>query len=98
MAGRELNMKIKNILFPVDFSDRCGAVVPHVEAAARRFGSAVSMLPMAQLLCARPRSVRRAPAVCVPGTSPACWQETCQKDQWPPAERLLWTGHGGRGI
>ncbi len=39
-------MKIKHILFPVDFSDRCRAVVPHVEATARRFGSAVTLLHM----------------------------------------------------
>ena len=26
-------MEIKSILFPVDFSDRCAAVVPQVEAA-----------------------------------------------------------------
>jgi len=41
-------MRIKNILFPVDFSDRCRAVVPHVEAAARRFGSAVTLLHMVE--------------------------------------------------
>ena len=41
-------MEIKNILFPVDFSDRCKAVVPHVEAAARRFGSAVTLLHMVE--------------------------------------------------
>ena len=41
-------MKIKSILFPVDFSDRCRAVVPHVEAAARRFGSGVTLLHMVE--------------------------------------------------
>lgn len=41
-------MKIKSILFPVDFSDRCRAVVPHVEAAARRFGSAATLLHMVE--------------------------------------------------
>lgn len=37
-------MIIKSILFPVDLSDRCAAVVPHVEAAARRFGASVTLL------------------------------------------------------
>ena len=41
-------MKIKSILFPVDFSDRCAAVVTHVEAAARRFGAAVTLLHMVE--------------------------------------------------
>jgi nucleotide-binding universal stress UspA family protein len=43
-------MKIKSILFPVDFSDRCAAVVPHVEAAARRFGASVTLLHMVEPL------------------------------------------------
>ena len=43
-------MKIKSILFPVDFSDRCAAVVPHVEAAARRFGAPVTLLHMVEPL------------------------------------------------
>jgi len=34
-------MKIISILFPVDFSDRCAAVVPYVAAAGRRFGASV---------------------------------------------------------
>ncbi len=41
-------MKIKSILFPVDFSDRCAAVVPHVEAAAQRFGAAVTLLHLVE--------------------------------------------------
>jgi nucleotide-binding universal stress UspA family protein len=43
-------MNIKNILFPVDFSDRCAAVVPHVEAAARRFNASVTLLHMVEPL------------------------------------------------
>ena len=43
-------MKIKSILFPVDFSDRCAAIVPHVEAAARRFGASVTLLHMVEPL------------------------------------------------
>ena len=42
-------MKIKSILFPVDFSPRSLAVVPHVEAAARRFGAAVTLLHMVEM-------------------------------------------------
>ena len=34
-------MKIKSILFPVDFSDRCAAVVPHVRL---RPGDSVSVV------------------------------------------------------
>lgn len=41
-------MKIKNILFPVDFSPRSIAVVPHVEAAARRFGANVTILHLVE--------------------------------------------------
>lgn len=43
-------MKIESILFPVDFSDRCAAVVPHVAAAARRFGSSVTLLHLVEPL------------------------------------------------
>jgi nucleotide-binding universal stress UspA family protein len=39
-----LEMNIRSILFPVDFSERCTAVIPHVEAAARRFGAGVILL------------------------------------------------------
>ncbi len=41
-------MKVKSILFPVDFSPRAAAVVPHVEAAARRFGAAVTLLHLVE--------------------------------------------------
>src|ERR1035441_10441803 len=43
-------MKIKSILFPVDFSDRCVSVIPHVEAAARRFGASITLLHMVEPL------------------------------------------------
>jgi nucleotide-binding universal stress UspA family protein len=43
-------VKIKSILFPVDFSDRCAAVVPHVQAAARRFGASVTLLHLVEPL------------------------------------------------
>lgn len=41
-------MKVKSILFPVDFSARATAIVPHVEAAARRFGAAVTLLHLVE--------------------------------------------------
>jgi len=41
-------MKVKSILFPVDFSARAAAIVPHVEAAARRFGAAVTLLHLVE--------------------------------------------------
>ena len=41
-------MKISSIVFPVDFSDHCAAVVPHVESAARRFGAQVTLLHMVE--------------------------------------------------
>jgi nucleotide-binding universal stress UspA family protein len=41
-------MKVKSILFPVDFSPRAVAIVPHVEAAARRFGAAVTLLHLVE--------------------------------------------------
>jgi nucleotide-binding universal stress UspA family protein len=44
------DVKIRSILFPVDFSDRCAAVVPHVEAVARRSGAAVTMLHLVEPL------------------------------------------------
>lgn len=41
-------MKVKSILFPVDFSPRAAAIVPHVESAARRFGAAVTLLHLVE--------------------------------------------------
>jgi nucleotide-binding universal stress UspA family protein len=38
---------IKHILFPYDFSERCAAAAPFVEAMARRFGSNVTLLTVA---------------------------------------------------
>lgn len=37
-------MRFRNILFPVDFSSRCHAAVPHVKAMAQRFGASVTLL------------------------------------------------------
>lgn len=37
-------MRFKNILFPVDFSERSRAIVPHVRAACDRFGAALTLL------------------------------------------------------
>jgi nucleotide-binding universal stress UspA family protein len=41
-------LNIKHILFPLDFSARCCAAVPHVEAFAKRFGAKVTLLSVAQ--------------------------------------------------
>jgi nucleotide-binding universal stress UspA family protein len=35
---------IKHILFPMDFSERCGATAPYVASMARRFGAKVTLL------------------------------------------------------
>lgn len=37
-------MRFRNILFPVDFSDRSHAAVPHVKAMARRYGASITLL------------------------------------------------------
>jgi len=37
-------MPFKNILFPVDFSERSHAVVPHVQVACKRFGSSLTLV------------------------------------------------------
>lgn len=42
-------MRVKHILFPVDFSPRADATVPHVVAAARRFGAAVTLLHLVEM-------------------------------------------------
>ncbi len=39
---------IKHILFPIDFSDRCCAAVPFVEAMASRYNAKVTMISVAQ--------------------------------------------------
>lgn len=54
-------MDIKSILFPVDFSDRCAAVVPYVEAAAVRFGASVTLLYLVEPLV-MPYGPREQPA------------------------------------
>src|SRR5579871_2921564 len=41
-------LSIKNILFPVDFSNRCCGAVPFVDAIANRFGSKITLLSVAQ--------------------------------------------------
>jgi nucleotide-binding universal stress UspA family protein len=41
-------LKIKHILFPVDFSERCLSVAPFVEAVARRYGAKITLLSAAQ--------------------------------------------------
>jgi nucleotide-binding universal stress UspA family protein len=37
-------LSIKHILFPMDFSERCGATAPYVASMARRFGAKVTIL------------------------------------------------------
>ena len=37
-------MHIRNILFPTDFSERAGAIVPHVRAACDRFNARLTLL------------------------------------------------------
>ena len=41
-------LNVKHILFPMDFSSRCCAAVPYVEAMAVRFGAKVTLLSVAQ--------------------------------------------------
>jgi nucleotide-binding universal stress UspA family protein len=41
-------LNIKHILFPLDFSARCCGAVAHVDAFAKRFGSKVTLLSVAQ--------------------------------------------------
>jgi nucleotide-binding universal stress UspA family protein len=41
-------LAIKHILFPLDFSDRCSAAAPYVEAMANRFGAKVTLISVAQ--------------------------------------------------
>jgi nucleotide-binding universal stress UspA family protein len=42
-------MPFKNILFPVDFSERSRAIVPHVQAACDRFRSTLTLLHIVQV-------------------------------------------------
>jgi len=37
-------MQLQNILFPVDFSERCQAVAPFVQSLAKRYGATVTLL------------------------------------------------------
>ena len=41
-------LAIKHILFPLDFSDRCTAAAPFIEAMANRFGAKVTLISVAQ--------------------------------------------------
>jgi len=41
-------LDIKHILFPLDFSSRCCAAVPFVEAMATRFGAKITLISVAQ--------------------------------------------------
>lgn len=41
-------MNFRHILFPIDFSNRCCAAVPFVDAFAKRFGSKVTIISVAQ--------------------------------------------------
>jgi nucleotide-binding universal stress UspA family protein len=51
-------MDFQNILFPVDFSERCRAVVPQVKAMARLFDSTVFLLHVVEGPNSGPFSVR----------------------------------------
>jgi nucleotide-binding universal stress UspA family protein len=41
-------LPIKHILFPIDFSERCGAAAPYVATMARRFGAKITLLNAVQ--------------------------------------------------
>ncbi|HUA82268.1 MAG TPA: universal stress protein [Bryobacteraceae bacterium] len=41
-------LNLKHILFPLDFSSRCCAAVPYIEAMAVRFGAKITVLSVAQ--------------------------------------------------
>ena len=47
-AKKEIPMRFRNILFPVDFSARSHAAVPHVRAMAEHFGASVTLLHVVQ--------------------------------------------------
>src|SRR5215472_7682249 len=40
--------QIKHVLFPVDFSERCGSTAPYVASMARRFGAKITLLNAVQ--------------------------------------------------
>jgi nucleotide-binding universal stress UspA family protein len=71
-----LDMKIRSIVFPVDFSDRCAAVIPHVEAAARRFGASVTLLHMVEPLALPYGPLER---LAFPGLQPASLMAKAEK-------------------
>jgi nucleotide-binding universal stress UspA family protein len=43
-------LHIKHILFPVDFSERCCAAVPFVEATARQYGAKITLFSVSEAL------------------------------------------------
>jgi nucleotide-binding universal stress UspA family protein len=43
-------LHIKNILFPIDFSERCCAAVPFVDAMARRYGARITLFSVSEAL------------------------------------------------
>jgi nucleotide-binding universal stress UspA family protein len=47
-GGEDVMPNIKHILFPIDFSSRCCAAAPYVEAMAHRFGAKVTLISVAQ--------------------------------------------------
>jgi nucleotide-binding universal stress UspA family protein len=42
-------MSFTNILFPVDFSDRCRAITPHVRATCARFKASLTLLNLVEI-------------------------------------------------
>ena len=44
---------IKHLLFPIDFSDRCCAAVPFIEAMANRYGAKITLISVASNLVLR---------------------------------------------
>src|SRR5579863_1371282 len=54
-------MDFRNVLFPVDFSERCRAAVPYVEAMARLFDSSVFLLHVSENPGSRNFELRPAP-------------------------------------
>src|SRR5215471_15184320 len=46
--GEKHMRPMKHILFPVDFSERCGSTAPYVASMARRFGARITLLNAVQ--------------------------------------------------
>jgi hypothetical protein len=49
-SGKVAMLHIKHILFPIDFSERCCAAVPFVDAMARQYGAKVTLLSVSEAL------------------------------------------------